>query len=164
MRRLPLFGTVTILLGLLGSSIASATTPVRIPWPSTDYTVPAKTCGFAVDVTVVADNETLTIFSDGSVELTGTLKLALSANGKTITRNVSGPVFVRPNADGSGTETLTGASFLDFAAGALGRQSEPMLAYTTGPVVLEFDKFENGQIVSYSHTSGTTENLCATLA
>ena len=39
-----------------------------------------------------------------------------------------------------------------------------MLAYTTGPVVLQFDKFVNGHIVGFSHTAGTTEDLCQTLA
>jgi hypothetical protein len=81
-----------------------------------------------------------------------------------VTRNVSGPVFVRPNADGSGRETLTGSSFLAFAAGELGPGSAAMLAYTTGPVVLQFDLFVGGHIVGFSHIGGTTENLCATLA
>ena len=166
MRRLSLVLSGTIVLALLASSVASAEAPTRIPWPTESFTVDASICGFAVDVTVVSQNETLTIFSDGSVILTGTLKLAFSntVTGTTITRNVSGPVFVRPNADGSGTETLTGPSFLAFAAGDLGAGSAPMLAYTTGPVVLQFDSFVGGHIVGYSHTSGSTEDLCETLA
>jgi hypothetical protein len=166
MRRLSLILSSTIVLALLAASVASAEAPTRIPWPTENSTLPASICGFAVDVRVISQNETLTIFSDSSVILTGTLKLTLSntVTGKTITRNVSGPVFVRPNADGSGTETLTGHSFLAFAQGELGPGSAPMLAYTTGPVILQFDKFVGGHIVGYSHTSGTTEDLCRTLA
>ena len=164
MKRLALILPLALLLALLAARTAAASQPTRILFPTSDFTVPAAICGFEVQVTVLADNETLTVFSDGSLLLTGTLKLALSANGNTIIRNVSGPVFVRPNPDGSGTETLTGASFLEFAPGDLGPGSAPMLAYTTGPVVLQFDKFVNGHIVSFSHTAGTTEDLCQTLA
>src|SRR4051812_4945558 len=146
MKRLFLTVTTTVLLALFASAVASAQAPTRLPWPTENSTLDAAVCGFAVGVTVVSQNETLKIFSDGSVMLNGTLKLALTnlATGKTITRNVSGPVFVRPNADGSGTETLTGTSFLAFAENELGPGSAPLLAYTTGPVILQFDSFVDG--------------------
>ena len=58
---------------------------------------------------------------------------------------------------------LTGGSLLYFFPGDL-PGGAPLLLVTTGPVVLQFDKFVGGKIVDFKHTIGTTLDVCAALA
>ena len=162
--RLASVAFVAFVLFLLSASAASATPPTIFPFPSEDMTL-SGICKFDVNLTVLDQNESLKIFSDGSLMLTGTFKVALTnaKTGKSIEVNVSGPVFVTPNPDGSGTEVLTGGSLLYFFPGDL-PGGAPLLLVTTGPVVLQFDKFVGGKIVDFKHTSGTTLDVCAALA
>src|SRR5205823_5494709 len=62
-------------LFLVSASAAVATPPTIFPFPSDDATL-SGICNFDVNLTVLEQNETLKIFSDGSLMLTGTFKVA----------------------------------------------------------------------------------------
>jgi hypothetical protein len=95
---------LALLFAILAAAIAvpaaQANPPTRVPFPSSDF-VDSTSCAFPVSIHVVTNGETAMIFSDGTVIVTGPLVWQFSANGKTITRNISGPVKITPLADGS---------------------------------------------------------------
>jgi hypothetical protein len=72
---------------------ALADPPTIVPVPNTDFT--DTTCGFDVAVHYTMSNETLKIFSDGTIIAAGPIKATFSANGKTVSLNISGPAMLR---------------------------------------------------------------------
>src|SRR4051812_48250143 len=88
---------VSVAAGLGGVPVAQAEPPTRTPAPALDYVDP--TCGFPVSVHFTVNRETATTFSNGSVLITGPLKVEYSANGRTVALNISGPVSIRPLGD-----------------------------------------------------------------
>jgi len=141
--------------------VAAADQPVREGLPSEDFTLDAAICGFPVDVNILTNNEFITTFSSGNQIITGRLVVELSGNGKTITEQISGPVFITTDESGTTTVTLTGTSLLFFSPGELGPGSEGLLLLTRGPVTLVFG--ESG-IQSFDRTSASTVDVCAVLA
>lgn len=72
---------------------ALADAPTFVPIPAADFT--DTTCGFDLAVHFTAANETAKIFGDGTIIVTGQIHATLSANGKSLSLNVSGPTMIR---------------------------------------------------------------------
>ena len=106
MRRLVSAAAVLAMLAV--TPVAAADQPVREGLPSEDFTLDAAICGFPVDVNILTNNEFITTFSSGNQIITGRLVVELSGNGKTITEQISGPVFITTDESGTTTVTLTG--------------------------------------------------------
>jgi hypothetical protein len=89
--------------------------PALLPFPDT-------TCGFVVTVTLVS-GETAKTFSDGSTIVSGSLTVEFSANGKSVSRHIAGPVFISPGGTiigrgvGGGPLITPEGTILGFAAG-----------------------------------------------
>jgi hypothetical protein len=151
-------GTVLLLPG-----VAAADQPTRQALPQADVTIKGS-CSFDVALHIVRNDEFITTFGDGRQLITGSLVVSLTNvdTDKTITVNISGPVFVIPHEDGSLSQTLRGQSLIPVPAGALGPGSPGVLDLTSGPVVIE--NAANGSIVSSTKTSAATVDLCPVLA
>jgi len=81
---------LTVLAAALAVPTAHASPPTFIPQPSTSFIDP--TCGFDTNVELSA-GETLRLFSNGNLLVTGPLTATFSANGKSVTVNASGPLI-----------------------------------------------------------------------
>jgi len=79
-----------VLAGALAVPTAHASPPTFIPQPSTSFIDP--TCGFDTTVDLSA-GETLRLFSNGNLLVTGPLTVVFSANGKSVTVNAPGPLI-----------------------------------------------------------------------
>jgi hypothetical protein len=127
--------------------------PTVTPSPATDY-VDMTSCAFPVSVHFTVNGETAKTFTSGTTIITGPLFAEYSANGKSITLNISGP----------GTVTVSNGSVLiilhGVGAGPLVTPNGVVLAYTAGPV----------SVVSTSPLEGVLEhgtvllNICDALA
>jgi hypothetical protein len=95
------FLVLLVVLAAVAVPAAQAGKPIVSPAPAEDHV--DTTCGFAIAVHVTVNGETAKEFSNGKVLITGPLAAQFSANGKSITLNVSGPTTVTPTADGSVT-------------------------------------------------------------
>jgi hypothetical protein len=132
---------------------AFADPPTITPSPATDY-VDTTSCAFPVSVHFTVNGETAKTFTSGTTITTGPLFAEYSANGKSITLNISGP----------GTVTVSNGSVLiilhGVGAGPLVTPNGVVLAYTAGPV----------SVVSTSPLEGVLEhgtvllNICDALA
>ena len=69
---------------------AYAGQPTINPAPATDY-VDTTSCAFPVSVQFTTNDETAKVFTNGNVLFTGPLVADYSANGKTVSLNISGP-------------------------------------------------------------------------
>jgi hypothetical protein len=113
-----------------GAAIAApgvyADQPTITPAPQTNYV--DTTCGFPVSVDFVVNGETAKTFTSGTTIITGPLFAEYSANGKSVTLNVSGP----------GTVTVSNGSVLILARGvSFGPLLTPnglVLSYVAGVV------------------------------
>ena len=118
--------------------------PPQPPLPFTD-----TTCGFDVTVTFLIFGQTAKTFSDGTTIITGPLAVEFSANGKSVTFHISGPVFIAADGTiigrgtGGGPVLTPNGAILAFAAG-------PALVTASGAAMLE-----HGTILL---------NVCAALA
>ena len=93
MRRLGL--GLALIVAMVAVAAAQAAPPTRVPITVTDFT--DNTCSFTVDVHVTTSGEKGTFFSDGTILVTGPLKATFSANGKSVSLNVSGPTKISPS-------------------------------------------------------------------
>jgi hypothetical protein len=144
---------VLITLMTVGAAIAApganADQPTITPAPSTDFV--DTSCGFPVSVHFVVNNETAKTFTNGTTIITGPLFAVLSANGKSIRLDTSGPAMI----SASGAITIHGVSF-----GELLTANGPVLVQTAGTV----------SVVSFVPPQGVLEhgkvllNICAALA
>jgi hypothetical protein len=115
---------LSLIAALLVVPAALATPPQHVPITAADFT--DTTCGFPVDIHVTMADETATIFSDGKIIVTGPVKVTASANGKTVSMNVSGPTMISP--DGTVIGHGVGVGPLELPGGGV------TLAYSTGLV------------------------------
>src|SRR6516164_6531701 len=83
---------------LAAGSVAQADQPTIAPSPTPDY-VDTTSCPFPVAIHFTG-NETAKTFSDGKTIITGPLVADYSANGNSVSLNISGP----------GTVTVSGGS------------------------------------------------------
>jgi hypothetical protein len=133
-----LIAALAAALGLMAAPIARADPPTITPAPALDFV--DETCGFPVSVHFTVNGETAKTFSNGSTIVTGPLTAALSANGKTVTLNVSGPAFISPDG------ILIGRGV---SVGPLSTPAGVTLAYTAGTVVVtdEGATLEHGRLL-----------------
>lgn len=154
-RKSLLAAVVAVLSALALAPSAAADKPIIEPAPFGEFT--GQYCeDFLVRVAETTNRGTAKIFSDGSMIITGTLKVDVTnlETGKTISLNISGPSMF--SSDGS---TLVGVGrWLFFGeAGFLGRP---------GPTLETFDgrfTLDLGTVTFVSRT-GTVGELCAALA
>ena len=102
---------------------ALADPPIITPAPLMDFV--DTTCGFPIAVHFTVNRETAKTFTNGTTIITGPLFAQLTANGKTVSLNISGPVRITPTgavlAHGVGLGPLSTANgvILAYAAGAV---------------------------------------------
>jgi hypothetical protein len=145
--------TVLGAVALLAASLAQAAPPTITPAPGSNF-VDTTTCGFPVSVTFVVNGQTAKAFSDGRTIVTGPLVASFSANGKTVTLNISGPATI--------TITDSSVTVVGHGLGA-GPLSTPgggvTLAYDTGLATID----PNTGVATLTH--GTVFlDICAALA
>ena len=137
----------------LATPLAQAEPPLIEPAPSQDL-VDSSTCAFPVSVHYTVNGETAKTFSSGKVIVTGPLAAQFSANGKSLTVNISGPVTITPTPDGSVTIFGRGVG-----AGPIMTSNGVTLGYAAGPVTINPDS----GIAVLEH--GTLRlDICAALA
>jgi hypothetical protein len=162
-RRLLLAATAVLALGLLAPA-AHADKPVRIPpAPIPDSTI-SGVCAFPVIEHFDVNNETTTIFADGRIEVTGAFKVTLTNATdptKSIQLNVPGPGSVETTSDDAPLLTAEGRWVFIFVPGNLGPGTSGSLLLTTGKATL-LGSPDGTQV--FTHTGGTTTDLCALLA
>ena len=153
-----------VLIGALAPG-ALASSPTHIPsGPIPDFTL-TDSCSFPVFVHVDTNNEVTTTFSDGHSLVTGSLTVTLtnvSNPSKSIHVNISGPGTFTPLPNGGTLQRSVGPWLFFFSPNQLGPGSPGMLILTTGVVTLLLDP--SGTPTSFTHTNGTTTDLCAQLA
>lgn len=109
---------------------AQAGKPIITPVQAGDFVF--TTCGFDIAVHVTVNDATVKTFSDGRVLVTGPVAAQFSANGKSVTLNVSGPTTITPAADGSVTIIGRGLGI-----GPVFTANGVTLAYSAGPVSID---------------------------
>jgi hypothetical protein len=85
---------LSLIVALLIVPAAQAGSPVFVPLPAQDFTF--GTCAFPVDVHITANDETGIFFTDGRIIVSGRLAATFTANGKSVSLNVSGPTMISP--------------------------------------------------------------------
>ena len=103
--------TFALLVLLSGAALATGK-PVRVLIGG-PLDVPVGSCAFPVTQHILTNNEYVLIFTgDHAAIVTGSLRAFITNDitGKGIYVNISGPVFIAANADGSTTVTLAGRS------------------------------------------------------
>src|SRR5215471_13613766 len=103
---------LALLATVLVIGAAQATPPVFVPAPIPDFTFPDAICGFPVQVHFTVNAETAKIFSDGTIIVTGPLVATYSANGKSVTLNISGPGIIHPSGTATGFGVQAGPGML----------------------------------------------------
>jgi hypothetical protein len=144
-----------MLVAAIAVPVAAADKPVIEPLPAEDFTVPASVCGFEVMVEILTNNGKAITFGDGRTMITGALSARLTNVDdptRSIVLNVPGP----GTFDESGVLTATGPWLWFFLPGDFGEGSAPLLAYTTGRVVIDDTGFHL--------LAGTQVDLCSVLA
>jgi hypothetical protein len=142
-----------MLVAVAGLAVpAHADQPTRTQVTFIDYV--DTTCGFPVSVHFVLNGATLTVFSNGDAHGTGPISAVYSANGGTVSRNISGPIFITTNPDGS--VSIRGEAI---AGGRLQTADGVILAIFAGPVTADpstgLPTLEHGRLLL---------DICAALA
>ena len=154
------------LLGvLLSAQVAAAKPPSREAFIQEPVTFAAgEVCSFSVRLENVRGGQTLTAFANGTVRITGSVwtRVTNVDRGKSVTVNASGPATITPNSDGTVTLKASGQFLLFFFPGELGAGRDGAVLLTTG-LVVERLTADFSEIISFTHTGGTTEDLCQTL-
>src|SRR5579864_3083552 len=96
-----------ICVALIVVPISSAAAPTRAPFPTTDDVI-SGTCPFDVAVHVTAQKNYSLAFSNGTLAITGMLKVDLTneRSGTMLSLNIPGPGYVVDEADGTLKITL----------------------------------------------------------
>jgi hypothetical protein len=102
---------------------AQAAPPVFVPLPAQDFTF-SGICAFDVAVHITASGERGIFFSDGTIIVSGPLAATFSANGKSVSLNVSGPTKISPSGTVIGHGVGIGPAVLP--------DGSVTLAYTAG--------------------------------
>jgi hypothetical protein len=146
---------------VFGAQPARAVAPERIPIDPFHLTIEAgQACPFAIRIDQLSINEVLTFLSNGRVFLTGNSvqRVTNLDNGKSVIVNASGP-FTLTSVGGVDTFTARGRNMWTFGPGALGLGQPAAQLVTTGLAVYT----QSASGITFTHTGGTTENLCETL-
>jgi len=116
---------LALVVAMLAVPVALADPPVIVPAPAVDFT-DSTSCAFPVAIHFTANGETAKIFSDRTIIVTGPLAATFSANGKSVSLNISGPVKISP----TGVAIAHGLG----AGPVLLPNGQVTLAYFAGPV------------------------------
>jgi hypothetical protein len=138
---------------VMAAPLAWADPPIITPTPNADY-VDTTSCAYPVAIHFAVNDEVAKTFTDGTTIITGPLFATYSANGKSVTLNISGP----------GTATVSGDSVLitghGVAAGPMVTANSSFLAYVAGVVSITTSPTLNGVL-----QHGTVRlNICDALA
>jgi hypothetical protein len=147
---------VLLVLMTAGTAISApdvyADRPTITPSLAADFV--DTTCGFPVSVHFVVNDQTAKTFTRGTTIITGPLFAELSASGKSITLNISGPARATVS-DGSVFIVGHGVGF-----GPLVTPNGLVLSYTAGVVSVSTSPTLEGVL-----EHGTVRlNICAALA
>jgi hypothetical protein len=170
-RRVGLIVALGALLGMLAGAVTASPALARGPkWgflelPPT-FTIDPVFCGFEIQGTQLADKifEKDTNNPDGSVTrlFTGTSKVSLTANGKTITENLSGPVKAIDFPDGSATLLMKGLQPTLLLPADAARFGLPIVFISAGSLTASVDA--NGNITSLTLDGTIKVDVCAALS
>jgi hypothetical protein len=162
----------TVLVAGLGfTSVAAADPPTRQPneLPTDPFivtdTLGNNPCSFPVLLEITINKEVLTTFTRQSgvtsIHTTGALKVDLTNTdtGKSIQRNISGPILATVNPDGSLTQIGVGPALWVFDPGVA--PELPRLALTRGRTESILGPGTSFEFISLQ---GTYEDICAALA
>jgi hypothetical protein len=131
----------------------------------TATTLPGGTyCKFDVIQTTLKDN-TKVIENASGIHSTGNfvVQWANPANGKSVTRNVSGATKTSISG-GILTATFTGPSFIDMGPGGQSNTGQPGIVYSPGRTVATVNlNLPQPTVLTFSATAPVT-NVCALLA
>lgn len=128
MRKFTLF--LLVMTSAIAVPVAHADQPTFIPLTASDAVL--NTCGYPVAQHIGLNGQTARVFSDGTVLITGPLSVQFSANGKTVSANISGPAKITTNPDGSFTIVSEGVS-----GGLLQTANGVIIAIFAGPVLVD---------------------------
>ena len=158
-------------VGLGFTSVAAADPPTREPieLPTEPFiftdTLGNNPCSFPVLVEITTNREIVSTFTRQSgvtsIHTTGALKVRLTntVTGKTIDRNISGPILATVNSDGSLTQIGVGPALWVFDPGVA--PELPRLVITSGRTESILGP---GSAFSLVSVRGSYEDICATLA
>jgi hypothetical protein len=150
--------------------VSAQTTVVREESPFTAFTIPAGPLGCAtfdvfVEPTTDRVRSTTMIDAAGNVRmqiLSGALKVLVTnlSTGESQHLNISGPVKLAPQADGSLRVTTGGPTFWWFFEPGVA-PGQPIVGLYHGKTVSEFDAAGNFRFLS---ARGRVQDVCAMLA
>jgi hypothetical protein len=132
------------------------------------FTLPAKFCGFGIQVAPVTNKEHTKVLktSDGSMTFLTTGALTISytnlQTGKTITANRSGPGTTTVFADGSAVVAAKGPGGLILSPPDAQRFGLPAVSVLAGALTLTIAP--DGSITSLSLHGHVLVNICAALS
>jgi hypothetical protein len=172
MRRIGLIVALGALLGMLGGAVTASPALAAgrgdgwqfISVPPT-FTLDPVFCGFEIQGTQLANKAFFKELktADGSAAFlsTGTSKISLTANGKTITANISGPVTNIFFPDGSVTELLRGLNLGILAPADAARFGLPGAFISAGALTVTADATG---LTSVSLDGHVLVDVCAALS
>jgi hypothetical protein len=156
---------VAALVIFMGAQPATAKGPSREPLIQDPVTFAAdEVCSFRVKLENVRGGQTQTSYANGVIRYTGAVwtRVTNLKTGRSITVNAGGPIVIRPNSDGTVTVKGSGRTLFFFFSGNLGEGRDGALLLMTG-LVVETLNADYTELLSFEHSSGTTEDLCQTL-
>jgi hypothetical protein len=158
------FALLAVAASLLSVPAALADQPTRSPLPATPFQFSADVCGFPIDFVPLQNKEFGKVFSNGIFAINGVFKAQYTnvVNEKTITLNISGPLKLTPQPDGTTLVIGTGGQAIFFFPGQLGPSSPGAFFLTHGRFSELVD--ENGPIPGTFTTKGRLESICAMLS
>jgi hypothetical protein len=158
MKRSLLISALTLALLTLLSGTALATgKPVRV-FIGGPADVPIPSCTFPVTMHILVNKEYMLIFTgDHPTIITGSVKARITRDAaplKGIDLNISGPLFITENRDGTTTVKLGGRSLISLP-------DRPGLWLTSGPATVVIGTDGGTISLSLPHS---TQDLCPVLA
>jgi hypothetical protein len=156
MKRALFVSVVTlVLMVLLSGTVLAGGKPVRI-FIGGPVDIPIDRCEFAVVQHVLSNKEYIKIFvGDHPAIVTGSVKARITRpDGAGIDVNISGPLFISSNSDGSMTFKLAGRSTIFLP-------DRPGLWLSSGPATVVINANGTTRTLNLPHN---TQDLCPVLA
>jgi hypothetical protein len=149
----------------VATAAPSAKEPVEPPTPVRLVDTKGNSpCSFPVDLLVITNKEVTRTFDHriGVTHITGALKVRLvnADTNKAIDRNISGPIFLTKNIDGSTTQKTTGAGLWVFDPG-VAPEFPSHLIITKGKTESIIGPAEGA--FTFVGRQGSFEDICAAL-
>jgi hypothetical protein len=161
--RVPALVALVACSAAFSASAAYATPPTREPAQIPDSFTIEGICTFTVQIDVLVNREQLTTFSNGTLLVTGALKLRLTNTSNpenSLVVNASGPARLVTLADGTVVQTGRGLGLQPFPAEA-SITGETEFILVSGLEVLEFYPDGSFKEIKRGHVK---LDVCAALA